>query len=538
MTQKERVHMSKLKEAYYAKKVNKLIKNTSAKVTSDVDIQSPEWIFSLHIKNKLHYDRERLQRLLNRWPADKVNSYLTTLFSNISLKDTIQLAKVDTIVGKLKIDLEMETDVFEKEFLRENLNYFLELQEDDIEYLVLDGQHRIEEIVSFFSNETVFRPTSDIILQVEGESGKHEVKGKYEDQHDLIKDYLFKNTPLIVVTYHTGDLQELANIFITSNSMVAMTWHEKRILNYNQNNRWLNELCNYNTNIKSMFTNIGSGMTGEYDLLKKGDTLFTAEMLLWINDNLYENQSLQLDKALCPNKLNKEATSKLYISDKDRSTTKKILKLMADGCAEYPDSLMKKFSKSSLYNLFYTLAFFMQNNNKWGKLKDMNGRYEVSDMKSFTKWFFDKEFARINHVDTYMRFRKPNGKTAKQMHDYSFAKHNADQKHGSKTCMKDQGGSKYNFSDYGRLRYLLEELSESMPDLLQLGIISPLGSRSGDYSRDQLMTGHGIDLSKSKGLHLDHIVPVKKNGDTTLENTRFVSAKTNMNDSDRTKKIS
>ena len=139
--------MTKLKEAYYAKKVNKIIKNTSAKVTSDVDIQSPEWIFSLHITNKLHYDRERLQRLLNRWPADKVNSYLTTLFSNISLKDTIQLAKVDTIVGKLKIDLEMETDVFEKEFLRENLNYFLELQEDDIEYLVLDGQHRIEEIV-------------------------------------------------------------------------------------------------------------------------------------------------------------------------------------------------------------------------------------------------------------------------------------------------------------------------------------------------------------------------------------------------------
>ena len=47
--------MSKLKEAYYAKKLSKIIKNTSAKVTSDVDIQSPEWIFSLHIKNKLHY---------------------------------------------------------------------------------------------------------------------------------------------------------------------------------------------------------------------------------------------------------------------------------------------------------------------------------------------------------------------------------------------------------------------------------------------------------------------------------------------------
>ena len=530
--------MTKLKEAYYAKKLSKIIKNTSAKVTSDVDIQSPEWIFSLHIKNKLHYDRERLQRLLNRWPADKVNSYLTTLFSNISLKDTIQLAKVDTIVDKLKLDLEMETDVFEKEFLRENLNYFLELQEDDIEYLVLDGQHRIEEIVSFFSNETVFKPTSDIILQVEGESGKHEVKGKYEDQHDLIKDYLFKNTPLIVVTYHTGDLQELANIFITSNSMVAMSSHEKRILQYNQNNRWLNELCNHDTNVRSMFTNIGSGMTGEYDLMKKGDTLFTAEMLLWINDNLYENQSEKLDDALSPNRLNKKVTSKLYISDKDRSTTKKIMKLMADGCATYPDNLMKKFSKSSLYNFFYTLAFFMQTNNSWGKSKNIAGSFEISNIEEFTKWFFNKEFARINHPDTYMRFRKPNGKMAKQMHDYSYAKHNADQKHRSKVCMEGEGGSKYDFSDYGRIRYLLEELSESMPSLVKVGIISTIGSRSGDYSRNELLATHGIDLSKSNGLHLDEIVPVKKGGHRTPENTRFVDAKTNISDSDRTKKVS
>ena len=530
--------MSKLKETYYAKKLSKIIKNTSAKVTSDVDIQSPEWIFSLHINEKLHYDRERLQRLLNHWPQDKVNSYLTTLFSGCSLKDTIQLAKIDTIVDKLKIDLEMETDSFEKEFLKENLDYFVALQEDKKEYLVLDGQHRIEELVLFFSNETTFNPTSPVVFQKEGESGNIDVKGKYDDLDEDVKDYLYKNTPLIVVTYHTGDLQELANIFITSNSMVAMSSHEKRILQYNQNNRWLNELCNHDTNVRSMFTNIGSGMTGEYDLMKKGDTLFTAEMLLWINDNLYENQSLQLDKALCPNRLNKEATSKLYISDKDRSTTKKIMKLMADGCATYPDNLMKKFSKSSLYNFFYTLAFFMQTNNSWGKSKNIAGSFEISNIQEFTKWFFNKEFARINHPDTYMRFRKPNGKMAKQMHDYSYAKHNADQKHRSKVCMKGEGGSKYDFSDYGRIRYLLEELSESMPSLVKVGIISTIGSRSGDYSRNELLATHGIDLSKSNGLHLDEIVPVKKGGHRTPENTRFVDAKTNISDSDRTKKVS
>ena len=47
-----------------------------------------------------------------------------------------------------------------------------------------------------------------------------------------------------------------------------------------------------------------------------------------------------------------------------------------------------------------------------------------------------------------------------------------------------------------------------------------------------------IDLSKSNGLHLDEIVPVKKGGHRTPENTRFVDAKTNISDSDRTKKVS
>jgi len=530
--------MSKFKEAYYAKKFNKIVRNTSKKITSDVDIQSPEWIYSLHINEKLHYDRERLQRLLNHWPKNKVNSYLTTLFSGSSLKDTIQLAKIDTIVDQLRIDIEKETDSFEKDFLKENLDYFVALQKEEKEYLVLDGQHRIEELVLFFSSKTIFNPTSPIILQKEGESGNIDVKGKYGDLDEDVQDYLYKNTPLIVVTYHTGDLQELANIFITSNSMVAMSGHEKRILQYNQNNRWLNELCNHNTNIKSMFNGIGSGMSGEYDLMKKGDTLFTAEMLLWINDNLYENQTEKLDDALSPNRLNKKATSKLYISEKDRVTTKKIIKLMADGCAVYDEILFKRFSKASLYNLFYTLAFFMQKNNSWGITKDIAGSFEVSNIKLFTKWFFDKEFARINHKDTYMRFTKPNGKEAKQMHDYSYAKHNADQKQRSKVCMKDEGGSKYDFSDYGRIRYLLEELSESMPSLVKVGIISKIGSRSGDYSRDELLATHNIELSKSKGLHLDEIVPVKKGGYRTPENTRFVDAKTNINDSDRTKRIS
>ena len=201
----------------------KKIKNISAKVDSIVEIKSPGWIYLLHKNNELHIDNEKLQRLKKKWEEGKVNSYLTTLFNGASLKDTIQLAKISTIIEKLKSDLESETDSIEIEFLEDNLNYFESISNKT--YLVLDGQHRIHEIVEYFDGNTVFSPTQSIEYQVEGESGKIVIRGKLKDLNEDVQYHLKSMIPLIVVTYNTGDLKELVNVFITSNSMVAMSAH-------------------------------------------------------------------------------------------------------------------------------------------------------------------------------------------------------------------------------------------------------------------------------------------------------------------------
>jgi len=513
------------------------IKNISKKVNSEVTIQSPSWLYQLYKNGKLHFDRERLQRLLLSWKSYKVNSYLTTLFNGASHKDTIQLAKIDTIVSKLKEDLALETDAFEKDFIEENLTYFESLKGKT--YLVLDGQHRIDVIVKYFDNgfeedEIVFNPTTPVLFKIESEQGHIDVKGKYKDiLSEEVKDYMFNSIEMLVVIYNTGDLQELANIFITSNSMKSMTIHEKRILNYNSTNRFLVSLCYNDINIQSMFKTIGSGMTGEYHLDSKGDTLFMAEMLMWINNNYYENQSDKLDEALGPNRKN----LKVCVSSKDKDKTENIARVMADCCKLYTkvyETEFKKFSKSTLYNLFYTLAFFMQKGNVWGKKKNIDGKYKVKNLESFIKWFFDQEFKRINAVGTYIHYQIPGGKTKKQMHEISFAKHNADQKHKSKQCMKGQGGSKYTFDSYGRLQYLLADLSKSINELVKLGALSAIGTRSTSSERDQKMVEKGIELSESIGLQLDEIVPISKGGESTSENTQFLKAKVNLNKSDRT----
>ena len=337
--------------------------------------------------------------------------------------------------------------------------------------------------------------------------------------------------PLIVVVYQTGDLRELARIFITANSMMPMTKHEKRILNYNVLNRWLNNICLHDTNIQDMFETIYKGMTGEYALDHKGDTLFVAEMLMYINNNKYEGYDTDvLDDVFGP-----YPKGKVIISDADCDMTKKIMRIMADGCASYDKKKLKKFTKSSLYNLFYTISFFLQKGNIWGKKFDIDGRYKVNDEKLFVRWFLDQEFIRINAPGTHISFKTPLGKTKKQVHEWSFAKHNAQQNHSSKESVKGEGGSKYTFSEWARVQYLLQDLKNALTNLEKSNIITKVGSRT-TMSRDEALVALNVPLSMSDNIHIDEIVPISKGGNRVLGNIQALDARTNSADSNRTRR--
>ena len=499
--------------------------------------ESIKWIYSLHKKKKLAYDRKRIQRLFIPWKPKKVNSYLTTLLNGTPKKDTFLLASVKNIVSAIQSELDKSTKPKLKKYLEFNLKYFTKLKNSGKEYLVLDGQHRIQEIVNYIDNETDFSPNEDIKYQVEGESGDVDIMGNFDSMPNVIKDFILNNITLSFVIYSTGDLQKLVNIFITSNSMKSMTNHEKRILNFNENNEFIVNLISTDENIYDMFRMIKHGMTAEHSLDAKGDTLIMCEMLLFIHDNYFENQESKLDDAFGPVNINNEKSYDTFISQKERDTTKDIFKVMSDLCKLYPNLSKKNFSKSSFYNLFYTLSYFMQDTNHWGKTEDIAGKYKIVDKENFSKWFFDKENERLHAKgSTYPAYKHQiTGKMMKpQKHDYSFSKHNADQKHKSKVSFKGEGGSRYTFNDYARLRYLLADLIEDIDMLVKQDILSPIGSRSG-LSREAAAVAHGLPLSETEGKHLDEILPVSKGGDRTVENTQFLDAETNINMSDRIK---
>lgn len=512
--------------------------NLTKKVEGAPVLWNPSTLYSLHSTGKFYYDRDRLQRLLVEWSPDKKNSYLYTLINGASVKDCFQFAEIQPIVDFLKTELKSNSNDVDLDFIQENLDYFQYLIEQGYEYLVLDGQHRIDTIVSYIDDKHSFKPKERIVFRKEGEQGTLSVSGKFSKMDEDLQYHIQNDIPLIVVIYKKGDLRELAHIFITSNSMMPMTDHEKRILNYNPLNRWLTTFLHDDVIVADMFGRSKNGIrkptfkgmaSGDYSLNHKGDTLFVAEMLMYINNNKYEGY----DHSVLDDVLGPYPKGIVKISKSEQEMTKKIVKTMADGCASYDQKKLKKFSKSSLYNLFYTLSFILQKGNIWGKKYEVDGAYSIANKAEFVKWFFDEEHKRIFNPACKMSFTNPiTGKKNSQMHDWSFAKHNADQKHSRKESVKGEGGSKYTFADWARVQYLLEDLKSNLTNLEKRGIITKLGDRN-TLSRDEALVALNVPLSMSSNIEIDEHNPYAKGGKREKDNIVALPKKQNIVKKDR-----
>lgn len=498
--------------------------NAYNSISSNLVKLSIKELYQLHANGKLHYDRERLQRLLIEWYDEKKNSYITFLLTGGNYKDLFQLAAIETIVENLNASLNPAE--LNYGFIRENLEYFTKLMNEGKEYIVLDGQHRIDTIARYLENRLDLKPTKVIEL-----SGNVFVRGKFEKQSEDVQDKI-RSIPVGVTVYSNGDLRELAQIFITSNAMLPMTHHERRILNYNRINRWLTDFCLHDQNMRDMFVNV-QGMSGEYSLDAKGDTLIVAEMLMYLKNNHYEGYDAKaLDDLLSP-----YPSGKYNVTDSDLDLLKKIFRIMSDGCVGLDKKYLKKFTKSSYYNMFYTLSFLLQKNNHWGKKMGLESQYDIVNKTEFVKYFLNAEFERMNVPGTFIKFTSEQSKKdKKQVHEWSFRKHNADQKHSKKESFAGEGGSKYSFDEWARVRYLMEDLKSDLTDLLNRNIIKKIGNRT-ETSRDEVLVANNIKLFESDIYHVDEIVPVSKGGNRTLKNTQVVLARQNLMLSNRDKRV-
>jgi hypothetical protein len=496
---------------------------------SDIFKWTIQTLYQYHKDNLFFYDREKLQRLLVEWAKIKTDSYLYTLFNGASYKDQFQIADIQAIVN----DLESVLNPKNKKryaFIKDNLDYFQDLLNQGHKYLVIDGQHRIHAIANFIDNNHSFDPEEIMAFQKDDENGSLYLQGLWEDINQEIKEWML-NTTVSVVIYSKGNLSKLANVFITSNESTPMTKHEKRMVQYNSLNRMLTEECYHDPVIKKFFQLFKSAFsTGQHDLKHKGDTLFCAEMLLYTHKNDYQGiKTNSYDPELLDNMLGDNPTE--YVSKTGIDLHKQTMKIMAQGCIDiFTDKEANKFTRSSLYNYYYTISFLLQKGNIWSKQKgfEFDGQYSIENPAGLAKWFFDEENKRLNHKDNFITIKNSSGKEVKQTHNFSYRKHNEDQKHSSKESTKKEGGSKYTFTDWARVRYLLNDLKSSLSKLETRGYIKKLGNRTNTIvSRETILVEENIPLFEQKNYEIDEKEPVSKGGKREFGNVEVLLIKDN-----------
>lgn len=474
----------------------------------------------LHLKGELYCDQRYTQRLLNKWNDSRMSDFLEVSLSGGNYNTSFLIVDIHNVIAYQKNVLAQSLKNNKNE--EEKLNHFVRLADLGIKYLLIDGQHRVDTLVTYMSDELYFTPQNPIFFRLDNEKVTIRIEGKFSDLPDDAQDYI-RDIPVVCVKYNTGSIQSIIRALVATNSGTQMTQHEKRILNYNGNNNFINDLCERDVNISDMLDRVKT--KPQYETIHKGDTYLACEALLWINDNRCEFGEKLLDDAFGIN-----PKPELNTTSSQRKLTASILSTVAESCAEYNNAghNLSNFSNASIHNLFYTTAFLMQDNNLFAASSDrLVGTYKIVDKLRYAEWFFDEENERLNAEGTQIGtgiFDK-NNREKMQVHIHSFRAHNKDTKHFRKQTKAGVGGSKYTFDNFARIRYLLADLESSMTHLMNAGIIQKVGDRSAQ--RNKILAELGVPLSKAKGKHVDEIVSVARGGVREKDNVRLLTARQN-----------
>lgn len=275
-----------------------------------------------NIQPYLTVDEDLIQRIFEPWTFVKIESYLKRLVTGTSVTSTFIIADIQSIHDILYGEYEEVMDEDVKESIKENIDYFKGMLDENKKYLLIDGKHRDDVI------ERVFAPKDlkSIIrfpknagfnsLFLDNQKNSIDISGKsFSELSESLKEFILSQQ-ITVVMITTGDIQTLQETFVTTNSGLVLYNMELRICTMSPNARYIRSLTNAETNpeIFKFFEYFG-GFSKDKDQSKraKGDLL-----LLTIISSYYTNVLKRIDNPF-KNFYSKEALDSLFIASKSLS---------------------------------------------------------------------------------------------------------------------------------------------------------------------------------------------------------------------------
>jgi len=328
--------------------------NNEASWEPAIEMYPTQFTLQELIENKENFYAPQglIQRYLEEWLEDRRNSYIYDLFSGASSKDLFILAALKPIIEKLKLELSVATDNGRIDTLNENLEYFEDLQNKGVKFLIIDGQHRLNEIHKFFQVESQRPYTAPTIsklskiqktldhIKVANKDGILETfplnKKSFNEFPKNLRTKLLSEIKIVVSMIESGDIHELKGLFGKANSGTSISFFVKLLSDsYGVSWRYMTELCDkekQNSNILKLEDKF-HGFAGQYAPTKMGLAYTFSEMLVYIASKYGRDRTLPLRQDM------KDSLEVLYdfefngLDKKMRALHSKILKIIGNGMA-------------------------------------------------------------------------------------------------------------------------------------------------------------------------------------------------------------
>jgi hypothetical protein len=509
--------------------------NTQVILHKDVivvpDIKTIGELYTQAIEKRIVVLSEWLQRLQQsrKWRAnrgEKSNDFLYSFFKGNSLITPFYFISVDILEEYILNEISVEKNdticLIYKEMIKDLADY----KSKGAIYVLLDGQNRLfEAIVPFFKGEL---PSNDykksFRFTVDGLNVNiNNFRWTDIDLDQRIKDE-FYNTQVIVAEGVGGDIHAYIDSIVALNNGESWTKFETTIIRPVALSYKINRDIFHDPLIQSLFGNdIISGnvssMSGAYEVQKKGDGRYMAELIYGIKNEC--RSGLGSEDAVC---------SMIMESDKPSLDAyvrvKSYLSFISSTLDCPKNSKLKETEKPLTKNTLRALVLLldMMLNKTNTMYRDCPIKLKTLDNIKAPKTIFEEVIKWHNH--------QVNGST----NPVDFK----DGKPLPGTYVFNNGGiNPSNIIE--RLRFICKLVTDCSDEWINKRYIE---NTSIDYKSKELLlkkeSGYKDPYSKTKPIiglrdkvHVDHIRSKNKGGTNSIDNLQVTNAKSNLIKSDR-----
>jgi 5-methylcytosine-specific restriction endonuclease McrA len=485
-------------------------------------------LFNYYNEDKIITYQKWLQRLSQQraWTSKqfkKAIEYIEHLIHGSANVQAFLLADISSLISTAEKQAKLEEGPKSEIFLE--ILKDLKLQEEKgVEYIILDGQNRLQYgIKPFFKN----------IMKLNIKTSNKVFSNVYFKDLDSDIQNEIKNTEIFVCTVKSEDISHILSTLQAINQGEAWTQHERRSvmftpvafeMNKLSNNYLILETCKKLSEAKVIFNN------KEYALEKRGDTLLFAQFLHFLqkgnfgNDDSYDTLYNTIDASL----------------DKNIQMLKYILQYICQTYTDNPSLVSETRSKTYFINMFIILNMLVNKNARnrgllqyTFNIKEPGKIDQILSAKAFFSGVFDIinvlradisqfEFERdsLGNIVIDPKTKKPKVNRALAKVGY-WVYHN-------------KGSAQIDLE--ARERIIAPKLNELISNLMNQGLIHKEDPRKIDTlttdilfatTKNDILSRYGERIKSIGKLEVDHIVPVSKGGDNSLENLVITSKENN-----------